>query len=271
MGNYTPFLYINNHEGRYWDINEYIYGQYLKDNYPVDYKTFTIQNLQYAKTVFESLKHWGYYTDNNNNFDIGKVRGILVAGINSMAAAYASTLNISSMIFECLVWSGDYGTRQLLYAMDYYVVANLRCISQYDQLDVSGEGRFLVVTNANIKSFTWTGGYRLDLTVDNSEVSTVEIKFDISAKGKPLYVWINGEQKSEGNGWSYADGILTVSGAGVTTVFMSWTEVAPPPGPGQLAPPYTTEILVAFSIGVGGSLAYYGYRKAAKTKKVKVE
>lgn len=270
LGNYTPILFIDNHEGRYWDINEYIYGQYLKDNYPVDYKAFTVQNLQYAKAKFEYLKHWGYYTDNNNTFDIGKVRAIFATGITSGAIAYASTLNISSLLFECFCWSGDYGTRQLLYCLDYYLSA-WHTLEQWDLLNVPGEGLFLITTNAAVKSAKWT--YRLEIAIDNSELvaSKTEVKIDVTTKGKPLYVWINGQQKSEGQGWSYADGIVTVSGEGVTSVALSWEEAPPPPGPGQLYPPYTTEVLVAFGVGVGGTLAIWGYRKQQKAKKVKVE
>lgn len=118
MGNYTPTIYVNIHEGYYWYPSHMIYGEYLTGTV----KTLTIDALQQANATFVGLHHWGWFTEQGWNVWVGKVRTIVVGGGESgMASDYASyAYGSSSMILETFMWSKTYGARQSLWGLDYY-------------------------------------------------------------------------------------------------------------------------------------------------------
>ena len=93
----------------------------------------------------------------------------------------------------------------------YYVTTILGHISQLDRLR---EDDFLVVTQGNIKSFSWTDKLRLEIDTSHlAHPETSVTKIDVGNKPKPSSVVIDGEVKGEGQGWTYSDGIVTVTGA----------------------------------------------------------
>ncbi|MEM2546215.1 MAG: M14 family zinc carboxypeptidase, partial [Candidatus Bathyarchaeia archaeon] len=117
MGNYTPTVYINMHEGYYWYPNYLIYGNYESGSN----KVATVNALKAANQTFTSLKHWGWFDEQEMHVWIGKVYVIAQGGVDSMAIAYASYQYAAScMLVESIVWSNSYKTRQSLWAMDYY-------------------------------------------------------------------------------------------------------------------------------------------------------
>jgi len=132
--------------------------------------------------------------------------------------------NISSYLIESFVWSSSYEginhkARQMLWAMDYYITTVLGIISHFDRLR---NDNFLVLTQGNIKSFTWTG--ELQLEVDTSQLTDPAnsiTRIDLGERTKPLTVFVDNVEKSEGNGWSYSYGIVTITGA-KNRINISW-------------------------------------------------
>jgi len=117
MGNYTPTVYVNLHEGYYWYPNWMIYGNYESDSH----LTSTIEAMQRANDTFASLKHWGWFTDYNSSVWIGSVQTIAKGGYEGMAVAYASwQYSASCLLLESFVWSSKHNARQNLWGMDYY-------------------------------------------------------------------------------------------------------------------------------------------------------
>lgn len=132
MGNYTPTVYINLHEGYYWYPNWLIYGNYETD----PNKTVTVKALKMANETFVSLRHWGWFNEGGKNLWIGKVTNIAKGGISSMAIAYASwQYGASCMLVESFVWSSEHGARQSLWAIDYYCCLVLAFLEHNSRLE----------------------------------------------------------------------------------------------------------------------------------------
>jgi hypothetical protein len=131
MGNYTPTIYINMHEGGRWYPLHMIYGEYEHGAN----RTLTINAMQEANQTFVSLHHYGWYTENSLRVWIGKV-GTIVAGGGEpgMATDYASwKCGTSCMLLETFVWSNEWGARKCLWGLDYYpavIVSFLRNIER---------------------------------------------------------------------------------------------------------------------------------------------
>ncbi|MEM2506059.1 MAG: M14 family metallopeptidase [Nitrososphaeria archaeon] len=131
MGNYTPTVYVNLHEGYYWYPNWLIYGNYETD----PNRTITVKAMQLANETFVSLRHWGWFNEQGKNVWIGKVVSIAKGGINSITIAYASwQYSASCMLIESIVWSSKYGARQSLWAIDYYCTLVLTFLQNNSRL-----------------------------------------------------------------------------------------------------------------------------------------
>jgi hypothetical protein len=117
MGNYTPTVYINIHEGYYWYPLDMLYGNYESGTN----KTLTINAMTAANNTFTELHHYGWFTENNSTVWIGKVRSIYQGGKKGMAVSYASyQYKASCMLLETFVWSSTWGARKSLWGLDYY-------------------------------------------------------------------------------------------------------------------------------------------------------
>ena len=117
MGNYTPTIYINIHEGYYYYPLHMIYGEYEGGTNKIK----TITAMQQSNETFCELRHWGWFTEGANVW-IGKVKTIVVGGgENGMAIGYASYEHGSScMLLETFLWSSKWGARKCLWGLDYY-------------------------------------------------------------------------------------------------------------------------------------------------------
>lgn len=219
-GNYSTIIYVNLHTGRHWQPLDYFYA-YSYAATTVDVGGFSKQNIYWTGDEFKSLNHWGYYDEESwstNPLPIGKVRLFCVnSGTWGQADLGASYLhNISAYLVESFVWSSSYSgvnhkARQMLWAMDYYVTTVLGHISQLDRLR---NDDFLVVTQGDIKSLSWTDKLLLEIdTSDLSYASNSITKIDVGDRTKPLYVFIDNEEKGESDGWTYYNGLITVTGA----------------------------------------------------------
>jgi hypothetical protein len=132
MGNYTPSVYINMHEGWYWYPSELFYGNYESGTG----KTQTIDDMAHANETFASLQHWGWFTENGANVWIGKVNAIAQGGKLGMAIAYASyQYHASSMLIETFVWSGTWGARKCLWGLDFYSAVTIAFLEHHFQID----------------------------------------------------------------------------------------------------------------------------------------
>jgi len=216
-GNYSPVVYVNLHEGGIWYPNGYYYSWTL----PTNLQLASQQNCYYTKDDFEALKEWGYFTDGGNNVDIGKIVAISGSGYDSEAHIGAGYLvNASSYLIEPLTWSESYGARQILWATDHYVATILGLFSHFDRLR---SDNFVTVTQGDIRSFSWNGT-ALTLKIDTSNLApqvNCTSTFDLGGRVKPLLVLVDGTAKSEGAGWTYNSGTLTVYGA-KSTIQVSW-------------------------------------------------
>jgi hypothetical protein len=113
------------------------------------------------------------------------------------------------MLVESFVWNPSYKARQCLYAVDYYVCLALSFISHYDKL--VGDG-FIVYSNAKIESAAWSG--QLCIKIDSKGLTTSSLtKVYVADRGKPVSVKIDGDEKAEGDGWTFDSGIMTVMSA----------------------------------------------------------
>jgi len=201
MGNYTPTIYVNNHEGGTVEPNKIFYGPYQE----ATQKNFSMDNIGFAMAAFAALDHWGYFTDGGLNLWIGKMHGPFQGGSN-YAIAYASwKYQTSSMLVESIVTS----PRKCLYAADLYVCLALSFLSHFDKLV---EDNFTVYSNAKIKSVAWSGQLRIQ--IDGSELTKSSItKVYVGDRVKPVTVKIDGEERAEGDGWAFDLGIITVTSA----------------------------------------------------------
>jgi hypothetical protein len=216
-GNCSTIIYVNLHEGRHWQPLDYFYAT----NYTtttVDVKGFSWQNIHWTGDDFASLRHWGYYDEGSwstNPLPIGEVRLYSRHIGNGQADIGASYLhNSSAYLVESFVWSSSYnGTnhkaRQMLWAMDYYIATVLGFVSHLDRLR---QEDFLIVTQGNIKSFTWTDKLRLE--IDSSQLppsSNCTTKIDVGTRAKPLSVVADGRTISQDQGWTYSNGLITIT------------------------------------------------------------
>ena len=196
---------------------------------PVDVQEFSKQNIYWTGKDFEALHHWGYYTEgqwSTSPLNIGEVRLYSphggTGGQTDIGASYL--YDISSYLVESFVWSSSYDginhkARQMLWAMDYYITTVLGFISHLDRLR---NDNFLVVTQGNIKSFTWTTSLQLEIDTYHLPYPASSItKIDVGDRTKPLLVFVDNMEKSEGNGWTYTNGIITITGA-KNTIEMRW-------------------------------------------------
>jgi hypothetical protein len=117
MGNYTPTVYVNCHEGYYWYPLDMLIGNF---EYGAN-RTLTVNAMQAANETFVSLRHWGWFTDNSAHVWVGAVNAIYQGGKLGMVESYASyQYHASCMLAETFVWSSSYGARQSLWGLDYY-------------------------------------------------------------------------------------------------------------------------------------------------------
>jgi hypothetical protein len=117
MGNYTPTVYVNIHEGYVWYPLNMLCGNY---EYGTN-RTLTWNAMQTANQTFVSLRDWGWFTDEGAHVWVGAVNSISQGGKLGMAEAYASYQYYAScMLAETFLWSPSYGARQSLWGLDYY-------------------------------------------------------------------------------------------------------------------------------------------------------
>jgi hypothetical protein len=167
------------------------------------------------------LQHWGYFTYNGSDVDIGKVKNIWEAATNGTTHGGASLLyNISSCLLETFIWSDNYKARQQLWAMDFYVSTILGMANHFDRLRTND---FLVVTQGSVKNLAWASP-TLRLAIDTSEALSATVcitKIDVGSRPKPLHVFIDNQEKTEGNGWTYSNGIVSITG-GQNNIEIRW-------------------------------------------------
>jgi len=205
LGNYTPTIYINIHEGWAWQPLDLWFGMY--ENEP--YYNFTIYALQQAASSFRALRHWGWFTDGGVKVWIGGVKSIQRSGLANSAQAYASLLKVSTMLIESFVWTWSWWARKCLWALDFYSTVILAHIEHYDY-----DGGFLFRSDGFITSATVEPD-RITVTLDTTELTSpaTAVVFDRTGRGKPTIVYIDGEAKNEGDGWTYTSRIITVVAA----------------------------------------------------------
>jgi len=132
MGNYTPSVYVNMHEGYYWYPLDMLYGNYETGAG----KAQTISDMTFANESFTGLQHWGWFTDAGEHVWVGTVNAIYQGGKLGMAVSYASyEYHASCMLIETFVWSDAYGARQSLWALDYYPAVTIAFLQQHFGVD----------------------------------------------------------------------------------------------------------------------------------------
>jgi hypothetical protein len=118
MGNYTPTIYVNNHEGGPYYPLDMFYGAYETSTT----RSKTINAMRQANATFVGLAHWGWFTENSLHVWIGKVETIESgAGVDGTASNYASwAYGTSCMLIETFIASPTWNARKSLWALDYY-------------------------------------------------------------------------------------------------------------------------------------------------------
>ncbi len=117
MNSYNPTIYVNMHEGWYWYPLEMLWGNYESGTN----KSLTISAMQQANQTFVSLDQYGWFTDDGSHVWVGKQDKIAAGGKLGMAISYASyQFHASCMLPETFMWSDTYGSKQSLWALDYY-------------------------------------------------------------------------------------------------------------------------------------------------------
>lgn len=134
MGNYTPTVYINLHEGYHWYPLDMLCGNYETG----EGRTATITAMQQANESFVGLKHYGWFTEQNSNVWIGRVKAICGGGKLGMAIAYASyEYHASCMLMETFMWTHTWEARKNLWALDYYPAVSLSFLASHTQGNTS--------------------------------------------------------------------------------------------------------------------------------------
>jgi hypothetical protein len=221
---YQPFIDVSFHEGREWETNK-IYHNGIDSNV-----TQTFENYLYAgmKAYWTNVGHVGTYIDHGANFALNAmIQSTGYGWFGSNPSGYDSS-NYPSSIYhaatfeaETLAWSGDYGTRQMLYVTDQDVCELMQLFARYDKLD----GFSLYATKA-IKSAAWnvvagTFTIQFNNTGYASAGSTVVY---VGTRGKPLYVKINGAAATENVDWTWTSSTSIVSVVGSDNVTLVYLE-----------------------------------------------
>jgi len=266
---YKPDIAFDLHEGGQYEPNDWVYPGQMSDS-GLSVRTFTLAALAQAKAEFALLGHWGLYTDGGVSVDIGKIRNIEQSGITSMFVSWtAYTYQAMSSLYECIV-SNSYAAREMCYATEYYTHA-LMYSTQHLAKNLNDS--FAVYSSARIASLTWSAASNKTTVLLNSTGLTSTITgVDVGPRAKPLLVYVDSVNKTEGSGWSWSSSTGTVTIPNATNIIeISWVGEPPPPPPGDiLTSPYVTVPLAAFVITGIGVIAYSGYRKLTKTKKREV-
>jgi len=154
MGNYTPSVYVNMHEGYYWYPSDMLYGNYETGAG----KSATIGAMQQANETFATLNHYGRFTESGSNVWIGSFRAIYQSGKWGMTVSYASyKYHASCMLIETFMWSLTWGARESLWGLDCYCATSLGFLAAHAHAS-SGSTQFLDGFESGDFS-TWTGTY----------------------------------------------------------------------------------------------------------------
>ena len=214
MGNYTPTIYVNNHEGYYWYPLDLWYSYYQIE----PYTSFAKYAISLANDTFTALRHWGRFTEGGENVWIGYADRIQRSGLTNSAQAYAAWKhNTVTLLPESFIWSPTYGARQSLWGLDFYCSLSIALVEHYDF-----DKGFLFRSDGFITS-SIVDSDSLTINLDTSELiyaSTASIK-DTTGRGEPATVYVDDVSKSEGDGWTYGS-IVIVTGA-KKSIEMIWT------------------------------------------------
>jgi hypothetical protein len=268
---FKPDIVFDLHEGASSEPNDWVYPGQMTDSV-LSVRTFTLAALAQAKAEFGALGHWGLFTDGGVSVDIGKIRNIEQSGITSMFVSWSAyTYQAMSNLYECIVGlSNAYAARQMCYATEYYTHA---LMLSTEHLAKNLNDSFAAYSSARIASLSWSAVSNKTTVMLNSTGLTSTITgIDVGSRVKPLRVYVDSVNRTEGSGWSWSSstGVVTVSNA-TNIIEISWVGEPPPPPPGDiLTSPYVTIPLAAFVITGIGAIAYSGYRKATKSKKREV-
>lgn len=220
---YPPVIYFNLHEGGATQCPDLTYtlDAYIGPYVSSTYGNFSKYAIKEANKTYTALNHWGRFTEGGCSVNINKVRAISISGMSGVAHTYGSYAfrNTSSTILETFVWSSTWGARKSLWGLDYYPSMILSDLKYYDN-----DGNFLFTSNSFITSTTMSND-KLNILIDTTELKESSTFFinDLNSKGKPLEVFIDGNKKSEGDGWSYDanNKNITVNGA-TSSILLNW-------------------------------------------------
>jgi hypothetical protein len=213
MGNFTPTLYVNLHEGGTMYPIDMFYGLYQAD--PVT--SYIRSTLQQANESFIETKNYGWMADITSLW-IGQFHSIARSGLTSSAQAYVSwKYNAATALIESYLWSPTYGSRKSLWAMDYYISTIMSCLEFYDK-----DSNFIYRSNAFITRTSFALN-KLTVQVSSSDLTqqSSTVIGDLAGHGKPVSVSIDGTPRPENQGWSYSAGTVTVTGA-ETSIVANW-------------------------------------------------
>jgi len=202
MGDYTPTIYINMHEGGSYYPVDVLYGYYEVD----PFVTFTRENIRQANNTFTALQHWGWY----GSAWIGTLRDFYRSGLTSSAQAYASwKYDASTILIESFLWSPTYGAKKSLWGLDYYCSLSISLLKHYDY-----DESFMVRSDAFITETSGEpNGILVDLDASEMTHSSTTVICDTIDRGNPVTIRIDDIARSEGDGWTYEANVVTVKGA----------------------------------------------------------
>ncbi|NIO45153.1 MAG: hypothetical protein GTN36_06420 [Candidatus Aenigmarchaeota archaeon] len=217
-----PKIYVNMHEGCCWYPN--IMSHSPASHWP--FSSFIEYAVYQAADTFANLQHWGRFIascNNGCNKPIDRVNGIWKAGHDSTAHYYGGWEDDRpSVLLESIVWSPTFGAKQGLYGLDYYISIALAFLKHYDY----DTDYFLYVSDGFITN-TIIEGDTLRVKLDTSELTGPSTTFirDVTDRGMPTEVHIDGIKKDEGDGWNYYSGSKNITITGATDlIVINWGE-----------------------------------------------
>lgn len=225
---YQPVLTLTFHEGREWEKNVvYMSSVSGQTSTSKSFETYLFNGIQSYWT--STINHWGTYTDHGSNYHLHETHSYLSGMVSSAPTGYmtpyypAHQYDACSFLVESVVCTGDYGTREQLYACEWYgtVVSQLFLRFSRDKTN-----NFITYATKPIKSSAWNGVAGTYTVVFNNTgyASMGTTNIYVGTRGKPLYVKINNVNATENTDWTWASTTHIVTVVGSDNVTLAYIE-----------------------------------------------
>lgn len=116
---------------------------------------------------------------------------------------------------------------------------------------------WFLASGINVSLRGWQESNWINYTVEGAGTQLINVS------DFPSMVILQGVNRGVGDGWTYANGAVNVTGATASAALKFG-------GQSPIGPPFTTITLVSFTVAASGGIILYGYRKLKKGKVTRI-